>query len=59
MRQCCHEFMEGHSIVHGEKRSGMPSTQTDDLTEYVNAEARENHHFTISHLSTEFPKFTA
>ena len=55
VKQWCCEFRKGHSNVPNEECSGRPSIWTDDLAEHVNAKVRENHHFMISDLCTEFP----
>ncbi|KAJ4429664.1 hypothetical protein ANN_21865 [Periplaneta americana] len=48
----------GRQNVHDEERSGRPTIITDDLVELVRERIMENHCFTITELSSQFPQMS-
>ncbi|GFX87883.1 HTH_48 domain-containing protein [Trichonephila clavipes] len=53
---CCRQFSEGHQSVHDEERSGRPSLMNVDQVEPLRQHVMENHRFTITQLSSQFPQ---
>ncbi|PNF32058.1 hypothetical protein B7P43_G05746 [Cryptotermes secundus] len=54
----CRQFSAGRQSVHDEKRSGRPSIITDDLVELVRERITENHHVTVTELSSHVPQIS-
>jgi transposase len=61
MTKWCHEFSEGRTDVHDEKRSGRPSLISDDLLQETEGEIRAHRCLTIRelhHITPEVSKTT-
>ncbi|GBM71034.1 hypothetical protein AVEN_272380-1 [Araneus ventricosus] len=57
VRKWAGRFKDGPTNVHDEEGSGRPFVITEDLVQNVEGKVRENRHFMISSLSSEFHKF--
>ncbi|KAJ4432797.1 hypothetical protein ANN_21436 [Periplaneta americana] len=58
VRRWSRQFSEGRQSVHDEERSGRPSLINDDPVELVRQFIMENRRFTITELSSHFPKIS-
>lgn len=55
VRKWYREFRNGRTNIHDERRSGRPSTRTNDIVDQVNQKLRSYRRLTISGLANEFP----
>jgi hypothetical protein len=51
-------FKNGRTNVHDEERAGQPTVVTQELVQMIDEKVRENHRFTISELSHQFPQIS-
>ncbi|KAG8326217.1 hypothetical protein J6590_047586 [Homalodisca vitripennis] len=58
VRRWVRQFNEGHSKVHDEEQSGLPSLVTEELVHTIDDKIQENRKFTISALAMEFPQIS-